>query len=168
LTLFGHEFVGSIDRDKLVEMLLEAFANEWVAGYYYMVTAYSIQGPGSDVVSKHFIEEAKEELGVHARLIADRLEELGVELPRDFSKLYELSSCKYPKLPSNPFNVGEWIKAAIDAEVCAIESYRRLYEFTHGRDPVSEELARKLLADEVRHRTLLANLLERGVFERLV
>jgi bacterioferritin len=57
--------------------------------------------------------------------------------------------------------------AAIKAEECAIKTYRELYSFTHGRDPVTEEIAEEILRDEVRHRTNLLNLLSKEGLKRL-
>lgn len=166
MTLYGHELEKDI-RAQVVEKLKAAYADEWIAGYYYMLTAYSIQGPNSETIAKHFMEEAMEEIGKHAKMIADRLEELGEEPPRDFTRLYELSGCKYPEIPSDPFDLDGWIIAAVKAEICAINAYKQLYHLTHGVDPVTEELAEDLLRDEVRHRTELVNLLTREGLERL-
>ncbi|MEB3774591.1 MAG: ferritin [Desulfurococcales archaeon] len=166
MSLYGHELSEDI-RDKLSKKLLEAFADEWIAGYYYMLTAYSIQGPTSEAIAKHFLEEAQEEINKHAKMIADRLEELGVELPREFEKLYQISGCKYPEIPSNPFDIDGWLIAAIKAEICAINAYKELYHLAHGVDPATEELAEDLLRDEVRHRTDLMNLLSEEGLKRL-
>lgn len=163
----GQEFVKSVDLEKIKEKLLKAFADEWVAGYYYMLTAEIVQGPLSDVIADEFKKEAMEEISKHATAIAERLAELGVEPPRDFSKLWEISGCKYPPLPGDPFDVDGFIIAAVKAEICAIKAYRELYELTHGVDPVTEELAEDLLRDEVRHRTEMVNLLSREGLERL-
>lgn len=165
--VFGHELYPNVDKEEIIRKLISAFADEWVAGYYYMLTAYSIQGPNSEVIAKHFMEEAMEEIGKHAKMIADRLEELGVEPPRDFQELYKLSGCKYPPIPEDPFDLDGWLIAAIKAEICAINAYKELYHLTHGKDPVTEELAEDLLMDEVRHRTEMTNLLTKEGLERL-
>ncbi|MEM4439615.1 MAG: ferritin-like domain-containing protein [Pyrobaculum sp.] len=155
------EFLGPVDREEIIKRLLAAYADEWVAGYYYTVTAYSIKGPLSEEIAEHFLEEAKEEILKHAKAIADRLQDFDVDPPREFSKLWELSKCKYPPLPNDPYNIDAWIEAAVRAEECAVESYRELYRLVKDVDPVTEELAEDLLADEVRHRTALRNLLSR-------
>lgn len=72
-----------------------------------------------------------------------------------------MSKCKYPPLPNDPYDIDAWIEAAVRAEECAVESYRELYRLVKDVDPVTRELAEDLLADEVRHRTALRNLLSR-------
>jgi len=163
----GQELRQDAPLQEIVKALIEAYADEWVAGYYYMLTAQLVQGPNSEVIAKHFTSEAMEEIGEHAKLIGERLEQLGEEPPRDFASLYQTSPCKYPELPGDPYDIDGFIIAAVKAEICAIKAYRRLYDLAHGRDPVTEDLARRLLADEVRHRTELVNLLSREGLERL-
>lgn len=165
--LFYHELFPNAPRDKIVKKLLEAYADEWIAGYYYQLTAITIQGPNSETIAKHFLEEAEEEINKHSRLIAERLNQLNVDLPRDFSKLMEISGCKYPPIPNDPHDLDGWIIAAIKAEMCAINAYKELYELTHGVDPVTEELAEELLADETKHRTDLTDLLTKEGLKRL-
>ncbi len=156
------EFIGNVDKGKIVEMLLSAYADEWIAAYYYTLTAYTIKGPLSEEIGEHFLKEAEEELNKHARMIADRLQDLDVDPPRDIAKLWDISSCKYPPLPEDPYDVDAWLVAAVKAEECAISVYRKIFEYTHGKDPVTEELAEDILRDEVRHRTELKNLLSKA------
>ncbi len=166
-SILGKEISPKADVGAIVEKLLGAYADEWVAGYYYMLTAELVQGPLSGVVAEQFRREAEEEITKHAAAIASRLAELGVEPPREFSRLWEISPCKYPPLPEDPYDVDGFIIAAVKAEACAVKAYRELYDLTHGVDPVTEELAEELLADEVRHRTELMSLLTRDGMERL-
>lgn len=161
------EFVESLDTKKLIDMLLSAFADEWIAAYYYTLTAYAIQGPLSEEIAEHFLKEAEEEWSKHARMLADRLQDFNVHPPRSFTTLWEISKCKYPKLPEDPFDIDGWLIAAIKAEECAIKTYRDIYAYTHGKDPVTEEIVEDILRDEVRHRTELMTLLSREGLKRL-
>ncbi|MEM1599069.1 MAG: ferritin-like domain-containing protein [Pyrobaculum sp.] len=157
----GLEFTGSVNKDEIVKRLLSAYADEWIAAYYYTLTAYAIKGPLSEEIAEHFLEEAREEIEKHAKMIADRLQDFDVDPPRDFAKLWEISGCKYPPLPEDPYDIDAWVEVAVKAEECAIQAYRDLYKLTHGVDPVTEELAEEILADEVNHRTSLKNLLSK-------
>jgi len=156
------EFLGNVDKNEIVKRLLSAYADEWIAAYYYTLTAYAVKGPLSEEIAEHFLKEAEEEIGKHAKMIADRLQDFDVDPPREFAKLWEISGCKYPALPEDPYDIDAWIMAAVKAEECAIEAYKELYRITHGVDPVTEELAEEILADEVRHRTSLKNLLSKA------
>ncbi len=158
--------ISGVNEEKIVEKLLSAFADEWVAAYFYTLTAYSIKGNLSEEIAEHFLKEAEDEIR-HARMIADRLQDFDVDPPRDFTKLWEISGCKYPPIPDDPYDIDGWIKAAVEAERCAIKAYKELYDLTHGYDPVTEELAEDLLRDEVRHETMLRNLLSKDAAKKL-
>ncbi len=163
----GIEANQNLNKDKIVRKLLSLLADEWIAGYYYTYTAYTVKGPLSEEIAEIFLKEAEEEIGKHARLIADRLQDFDVDPPKDFTKLWELSGCKYPELPDDPYDIDGFIIAAVKAEICAIKGYKELFDMTHGVDPVTEELAEDLLRDESRHRTELVNLLSKEGLERL-
>ncbi|GBF08665.1 conserved hypothetical protein [Aeropyrum pernix] len=164
---FGVELSPRAKKDEIIKRLLSAFADEWVAGYYYMYTALAVKGPHAETISEIFMKEAEEEIGKHAKMIAERLQDFDVDPPRDFAKLYEISGCKYPPLPEDPYDVDGFIIAAVKAEICAIKAYKELFDLTHGADPATEELAEDLLRDETRHRTELVNLLTKEGIERL-
>lgn len=164
---WGHELSPGAKLGEIKSKLLSAYADEWIAGYYYMLTAELVQGHMSGVIAEEFRKEATEEITKHARMIAERLNELGVDPPKDFTKLWEISGCKYPELPEDNHDIDGFLIAAIKAEICAIKAYKELFDLTHGVDPATEELAEDLLRDEVRHRTEMVNLLSKEGLERL-
>ncbi len=98
----GQELVKAVDIEKIKEKLLRAYADEWVAGYYYMLTAELVQGPLSGVIAEEFKKEAFEEISKHSAAIAERLAELGVEPPRDFSKLGSSVDANILRCPRTP------------------------------------------------------------------
>jgi len=81
------EFLGNVDKNEIVKRLLSAYADEWIAAYYYTLTAYAVKGPLSEEIAEHFLKEAEEEIGKHAKMIADRLQDFDVDPPREFAKL---------------------------------------------------------------------------------
>lgn len=147
-----------IDKQKLIEMLKRAYADEWIAGYYYLLISYFVKGPFSEDIEELFSEIGKEELEEHTKMIADRLQQLGEDPPSDFKSLWELSPCKFPELTSDPYNIQLLLKIGVEAEECAIKTYEELYRYTHGVDPITEEIVRHLLYDETEHRTKFDNL----------
>lgn len=151
--------VKEIDKAKLVDMLKRAYADEWIAGYYYIAIGYLVKGPFAEDVEEIFLDVAKEELDEHTKMIADRLQQLGEDPPLDFKELWNLSTCKFPELPADPYNVQALYKAGVLAEECAIKVYEDLYHYTHGVDPVTEDIARHILADETEHRTKFENMM---------
>ena len=163
----GVELSRELDLEKLIEKLLSLYADEWIAAYYYTLTAYTVKGINSKEISEFFLKEAEEELNKHARMLADRLQDFDVDPPRSFQDLYRISGCKYPQLPEDPYDVDGFLIAAVKAELCAIRGYKELYEMVKDRDIVTEELAEEIHSDETKHRTELVNLLSREGLDRL-
>lgn len=157
-----------IDAEKLVQLLLSAFADEMLAHYMYLMASQAVRGSPSRVLEleRVFLEIAKDELEDHAMRLLKRLQHFDVD-PPDFRDLWELSRCKYPELPQDRFDIDAWLVAAVKAERCAIEHYREIYDYVKGRDPVTEDLVKNILKDEVEHETIFRSLLSREGLDRV-
>jgi len=152
----GIEIVGK-DVGKLLEMLSKAFADEWLAYYQYWVGAKIVQGPMRQAAVAELEEHAGEELG-HAELLAERIIQLGGKpllKPEDWMKM---TSCGY-ETPDDPY-VEVILDQNIKGEQCAIEVYNKLVAFTREFDPVTYEIVRSILADEVGHEEELQAIVE--------
>ena len=152
----GIEIVGK-DVGKLLEMLNKAFADEWLAYYQYWVGARIVQGPMRQAAVAELEEHAGEELG-HAELLAERIIQLGGKpllKPEDWIKM---TTCGY-ETPADPY-VEVILDQNIKGEQCAIEVYNKLVAFTREFDPVTYEIVRSILADEVGHEEELQAIVE--------
>ena len=63
--------VKDVDKDKLVKMLISAFADEVLAYYMYFTAAYAIKGHMSKRLESVFLDIAKDELDDHAKKLMD-------------------------------------------------------------------------------------------------
>lgn len=158
--------IRGIDVEKLVEMLLSAFADEILAWHQYYVSAYAIRGHLSTELEKIFKEIAEDELNDHAKKLADRLQDFDVD-PPDFRDLWQLSKCKQTELPEDTHDVDGFLIAGILAEKCALEQYREIYMYVFGKDPVTEELIEEIIEDEAKHETIFRNLLSKEGLKKL-
>jgi bacterioferritin len=143
----GREIVGT-DVDKLIEMLNEALADEWLAYYQYWVGAKVAKGPMRGAVAAELVEHATEELE-HAELLAERILQLGgtpLLSPEDW---YKVTGCGY-EVPEDP-HVEVLLEQNIKGEQCAIGAYQKLVELTKDADPVTYEMVLSILKDEVEH-----------------
>ena len=152
--------IKKLDKDKIVKMLLSAFADEILAYYMYFIAAYALKGHVSKKLESVFIDVGKDELEDHAKKLMDRLQDFDVD-PPDFRDLWDLSKCKYPELPDDPYDVDAWLAAAVKAEICAIEHYREIYEYVSPNDPVTEEVIEDIIKDEAEHETIFRTLLSK-------
>ena len=143
----GREIVG-VDVKKLVELLNRALADEWLAYYQYWIGAKVAQGLMRDSVVTELEQHATEELG-HALLLVGRIIQLGGIPILEPKEWYSLTNCGYDT-PSD-FNVRVLLEQNIKGEQCAITVYKELIDYTRDKDPVTYDMALKILEDEIEH-----------------
>jgi bacterioferritin len=137
-----------IDVDKLIEMLNEALAEEWLAYYQYWVGARVIEGPTREEVEAELLLHANEELA-HAELVADRIDQLGGTPLLSPADWMEHAKCDY-LAPEDPY-IEAVLKQNLDGERCAIERYQEIADFTQGKDHSTYQMATNILNDELEH-----------------
>jgi bacterioferritin len=152
----GSEIVG-MDKGKLIKLLNQAFADEWLAYYQYWVGAKVVKGPMRGAVAAELEEHAGEELK-HAGMLSERVIQLGgspILKPEDW---YKMTNCGYDA-PENPA-VKVILEQNIKGEQCAIEVYQKLLETVKDKDPITYHLVLEILEDEVEHEEDLQTLAE--------
>ncbi|MEM3362321.1 MAG: ferritin-like domain-containing protein [Candidatus Anstonellaceae archaeon] len=142
------------DVKKTIELLNKALADEWLAFYQYWVGALVVEGPLRPEVQKELEEHAKEEFE-HANMLANRIIQLGGEPILNFSDLQKFSNCGYDE--PKDFHVLKILDQNIKGEQCAIDYYAKILESLKG-DPITYNLVRKILEDEVEHEQDLEDL----------
>ena len=134
--------------NKILDVLNQAFAEEWLAYYQYWIGAKVAAGPMRPDIIKEFVEHAQEELK-HAGWLADRIIQLGGTPVLNPNEWEQIAKCHY-EAPLDPcvFSV---LKQNLTAERCAVSHYQQLCELCHNVDFVTFKLAEKILAEEVEH-----------------
>ncbi len=143
----GRSIVGE-DADKIIELLNEALADEWLAYYQYWMGAKVAVGPMRGQVAAELEEHAVEELD-HALMLVERILQLGgrpLLSPHDW---FEATGCGYAA-PEDPY-VAVLLEQNIAGEQCAIRAYRDMMDFTKDLDPVTYDTALQILIDEIEH-----------------
>jgi bacterioferritin len=152
----GIEIVG-MDVSKLLEMLNNAYCDEWLAYYQYWIGAKVVKGPMKDAVIAELEQHATEELN-HALLLTGRIIQLGgtpITSPKDW---YDWTNCGYDA-PNDPF-VKTILEQNIKGEQCAISTYHKLMQKTASADPVTYNILLQIIEQEVEHEEDLQSLLE--------
>jgi bacterioferritin len=152
----GRSQVGK-DADKVVELLNEALADEWLAYYQYWIGAKVAVGPMRGAAVMELEEHATEELG-HALMLVDRILQLGGTPLLSPQAWYEMTGCGYES-PEDPY-VEVLLEQNIAGEQCAIEAYHKVMDFTKDIDPVTYEMALQIMTDEIEHEEDLQALQE--------
>jgi bacterioferritin len=133
---------------ELIQLLNKAFADEWLAYYQYWLGAKLAAGMCREDVQEELEEHAKEEFG-HAGLLADRIIQLGGTPILEPKLWYDVANCRY--LPPKDPDVRTLIEQNIRGEQCAIAVYYKLLDYTKDKDPITFELIRGILDDELEH-----------------
>jgi len=153
----GTQIVGE-NAKEIVDMLNRALADEWLAYYQYWVGALVVKGPMRPNVQSELSEHANEELG-HAKVLADRIIELGGTPILHPAELLKKSGCGYDE-PKDP-HVLKLLAQNIKGEQCAIVTYNTMLgKIREMKDPITFHIVRKILEDEVKHEHDLQDLEE--------
>ena len=140
--------ISKVDYEELLKALNIAFAEEWLAYYQYWLGALLAVGPQRTSITGEFMEHAEEKLK-HARLLADRIIELGGTPVLSPDKWSSVAICRYEE-PGNPY-IEELLKQNLISERCAIARYEKICEMTFGKDYETHRLASKILHEELEH-----------------
>ena len=138
----------NLDKNKLLRMLNEALAEEWLAYYQYWIGARLMEGPMRSEIEPELLLHATQELN-HAVLVVTRIIQLGgipVLNPAEWTKL---ARCEY-EAPSDPY-VEVILKQNLTGERCAIQRYQELADFTEGKDYSTHQMAVTILNEEIEH-----------------
>lgn len=148
-------------RDIILDKLERAIAEEFEAGYFYLLTYNFITGYDRVNLQNKFKEWSKEEIHEHADLLLTRLNELGYSGVGSLTDFNEINNKCQQNGHGWSFNGSmnsiDLIQTAIDLESNSIETYKALECFTRNIDPVTNDLVKHLLADEVKHLTELTD-----------
>ena len=153
----GREIV-ELDIKQLIEELNRAYADEWLAHFYFLHAAHMVSGINSEEIAEVFKKSAADELG-HAGKIAERIIQLGGVPVAKIEELASISHMGKVTFPRDTSDLKGFIKVFLEAERSAIDSYNDLLKKTHGKDTVTHELIEHILEDEVADEEEFENLL---------
>ncbi|WP_226011651.1 ferritin-like domain-containing protein [Halomicrobium salinisoli] len=139
-----------MSSDRVVELLHKAYFDELETVMNYQSNAITLDGVHAEEIKESLQADVQEELG-HAEEIGLRLKQLDADIPGSAEFSANQDSLQPPEDSTDVLSV---IEGVLDAEEDAIETYRSLVEAAQeSNDPVTEDLAVTILADEEAHRT---------------
>jgi bacterioferritin len=149
----------NLDVAELLSDLNRLYADEWLAAYAYNYMGQVVTGrPAAKQLSALLLDTSKDELE-HQQELAARIVSLGGKPAVEISKLVEASNDGYPTPPANEKDFEAIVRTVIKAEHGAIEAYNKLAQKTHGKDPITYNLAVHILSEEVEHEDEFESLL---------
>src|SRR6476620_4970594 len=142
------------DPKVVCKVLNEALATEIVCVLRYKRHYFMAQGIASESVKLEFAEHATEEQE-HADRIAERIVQLGGEPDLNPDTLTRRSHSEYKPGTS----LVDMLREDLVAERVAIESYREIIEWLHGKDSTTKRMLEEILAVEEEHAEDINSLL---------
>lgn len=140
--------IANLDVEKLIQMLNEALAEEWLAYYQYWIGARVMEGPMRSEVEPELLLHATEELA-HAELLLNRILQLKGTPILNPDKWKDYAKCAYEE-PADPY-IEVILEQNLSGERCAIQRYEDMAEYTNGKDHATYQMATQILNDELEH-----------------
>jgi bacterioferritin len=136
--------------EKVVDILQSAYMEELETVMNYRTNSIVLDGVRAQEIKESLEADIQEELD-HARVLGERLKQLDARPPGSAAFTAKQDSLQPPEDPTDVLAV---IRGVLDAEEDAIDTYRELVNLAdEAGDPVTEDLAVGILADEEAHRT---------------
>ena len=136
--------------EEVTDLLKQAYNDELETVMNYLTNSIVLDGVRAEEVKNSLAADIQEELD-HAKLLGQRLKQLDDRPPGSYGFEARQETLQPPEDSTNLVSV---IDGVIDAEEDAIELYRRLITAAdEADDPVTEDIAVTILADEEAHRT---------------
>ena len=136
--------------EEVTDLLKKAYGDELETVMNYMTNSIVLEGVSAEEVKESLQTDIQEELG-HAEQLGQRLKQLDESPPGSAEFTANQQSLQPPEDTTDVLSV---IEGVLDAEEDAIDTYRDLVNAAReADDPVTEDIAVTLLADEEAHRT---------------
>ncbi len=142
---------------RFIELLNQAFADEWLSYYCFWIGAKVMVGPMRDEIAKEIAEMATEELR-HAGILVDKIIELGgtpILAPKDWHKI---ANCGYEE-PAD-FSVKAILFQGIKRKQSAVDAYKKLVSFMKSKTSFEHETIANILEEEIEQKDYLINIVE--------
>ena len=136
--------------DEVITLLGKAYGDEIETVMNYQTNAIVLDGVRAEEIKESLQADIQEELA-HAEQLGQRLKQLGARPPGSAEFTARQDSLQPPEDSTDVLAV---IRGVLEAEEDAIDTYRDLIDAAEAADdPVTEDLAVTILAEEEAHRT---------------
>ncbi len=148
-----------LDVEELIKQLVINSSVEFTAYYYFTLLRVNCTGMEGEGI-KGVIEDARMEDLSHFESCIERIYQLGGGLPKDPIDYIKMSGCEFLQLPENPTDLKAILEKCLKAEQGATVNWNKVCMMTHGKDPVTYDIAKDILAEEIEHESWFLELLD--------
>ena len=156
----GVEFLkqNGLDVDELIKELVINASVEFVAYYYFTNLRSFCTGLEGEGI-KGVIEDARLEDLSHFESCIDRIFQLDGEFPKDIVDFCQQAGAEFLQSDRST-TLHEILEKCLKAEQGAIINWNKICKMTHGKDPMTYEIAADILAEEIEHESWFLELLD--------
>jgi len=147
-----------VNVDELIKQLVINSSVEFTAYYYFTLLRANCTGMEGEGI-KGIIEDARLEDLSHFESCIERIYQLGGQLPKDATDYIKMSGCEFLQLPDNPTDLKAILEKCLKAEQGAIVNWDKVCNMTHGKDPMTYDIAKDILSEEIEHESWFLELL---------
>jgi len=147
-----------VNVDELIKQLVINSSVEFTAYYYFTLLRANCTGMDGEGI-KGVIEDARLEDLSHFESCIERIYQLGGQLPKDATDYIKMSGCEFLQLPDNTTDIKEILEKCLKAEQGAIVNWDKVCNMTHGKDPMTYDIAKDILSEEIEHESWFLELL---------
>lgn len=147
-----------VNVDELIKQLVINSSVEFTAYYYFTLLRANCTGMEGEGI-KGIIEDARLEDLSHFESCIERIYQLGGQLPKDATDYIKMSGCEFLQLPDNTTDIKEILEKCLKAEQGAIVNWDKVCNMTHGKDPMTYDIAKDILSEEIEHESWFLELL---------
>ena len=105
------------------------------------------------------IEDARLEDLSHFESCIDRIFQLGGEFPKDIVDFCHKAGAEFLQSDKST-SLKEILEKCLKAEQGAIINWNKICKMTHGKDPMTYDIAASILAEEIEHESWFLELLD--------
>ena len=147
-----------VNVDELIKQLVINSSVEFTAYYYFTLLRANCTGMDGEGI-KGVIEDARLEDLSHFESCIERIYQLGGQLPKDATDYIKMSGCEFLQLPDNTTDLKAILEKCLKAEQGAIVNWDKVCNMTHGKDPMTYDIAKDILSEEIEHESWFLELL---------
>lgn len=155
----GVEFLkqNGVNVEELINELVKNAAVEFAAYYYFTNLRSFCTGMEGEGI-KGVIEDARLEDLSHFESCIDRIFQLGGVFPKDALDFIKAADAEFLQSDRNT-TLKEILEKCLKAEQGAIINWNKVCTMTHGKDPMTYDIAASILAEEIEHESWFLELL---------
>ena len=147
-----------LDVGKLIKLLVTNASVEFTAYYYFTNLRMHCTGIDGEGI-KGIIEDARLEDLSHFESCIERIFQLGGSLPDDAQAFTKMSGCEFLQLPPKKTDINAILEKCLKAEQGAIVNWNKVCNMTYGKDPVTYDIAKDILMEEIEHESWFLELI---------